>query len=137
MTVPMLLGACILLSLATLAAMFVVLVRLRGVAQTDFDAKLTTAGDRLERVLREEAGRGREEANAGGKALREEVASQILGLQDSVLKRMGEMQAFQKSQLDVFSEKLNEGADSGSIRPPIPLQTGPPVPEPTGPGIPL
>lgn len=109
MTVPMLLGACILLSLATLAAMFVVLARLRGVAQTDFDAKLTTAGDRLERVLREEAGRGREEANVGGKALREEVANQILGLQNSVLKRMVEMQEFQKSQLDFFSGNLREG----------------------------
>ena len=28
-------------------------------------------------------------------------------------------------------------ADSGGIRPPIPLQDGPPVPEQTGPGIPL
>jgi len=28
-------------------------------------------------------------------------------------------------------------ADSGAIRPPIPLQTGPPVPDQTGPGIPL
>jgi type I restriction enzyme S subunit len=28
-------------------------------------------------------------------------------------------------------------ADSGGIRPPIPLQSGPPVPEQTGPGIPL
>ena len=109
MTVPMLLGACILLSLATLATMFVVLIRLRGVPQTDFDAKLTTAGDRLERVLREEAGRGREEANVGGKALREEVANQILGFQNSVLKRMVEMQEFQKSQLDFFSGNLREG----------------------------
>jgi len=28
-------------------------------------------------------------------------------------------------------------ADSGGIRPPIPLQSGPPVPERSGPGIPL
>jgi hypothetical protein len=96
MTIQILLGVCVVLSLATLLAIFFVLARMRGFAQpTDFDAKLnalSAAGERLERVLREEASRGREEASAGGKALREEVSKQILGLQDSVLKRMGEMQ---------------------------------------------
>ena len=37
-----------------------------------------------------------------------------------------------------WKKRLAElGADSGAIRPPIPLQNGPPVPEETGPGIPL
>ncbi len=83
MAVSTLLVAGIVLSLANLGVIFLVLARLGRISQqADFDdAKLTAAVDRLERVLREEGKRGRDEASSVGKALREEVFSQILGLQ--------------------------------------------------------
>ena len=39
------------------------------------------------------------------------------------------------SQITVAQKWDAISADSGAIRPPIPLKTGPPVPEQTGPGI--
>jgi len=96
-----------------LLAIFWILARLRTVVcKEDLNAGLSglaAADERLERILREETTRSREENAAAAKALREELSHQLHGFQDSVLKTMAEMQTLQKSQLQSFSERLEEG----------------------------
>ncbi len=111
----LLLGLYILLSLATLTITLLILARSRGNRQTtDLEARLavlTGSGERLERTLRDEAGRSREEASAGGKALREEVAGQILTLGESLtgnIRRLGEIQKEKLEAVAAQIEKLME-----------------------------
>ena len=102
-------------AVAAIAALFValwILARLESSALAGLAAKLGDLKEndtRLERAMREEAGRGREEIGAAGKSLREELANQLRGFQDSVLKTMAEMQSLQKTQLELFAGQLNEG----------------------------
>lgn len=58
-------------------------------------------------LLREEIARNREEMNAMGKGLREEVGGSIKGLQELLVTGLGQISAGQKSQLDSFANQLN------------------------------
>ena len=111
-------AAAALLGLLSLFILLIVLVLLRRqrrqwlATQGELEHRLTllaAADERLERVLREEGARGRDEANAAGKALREEVGGLLRGFQDSVLRTMAEMQTLQKAQLQLFAERLDDG----------------------------
>ena len=113
-----LVAAAVLLGLLSLILLLIVLVLLRRqrrqwlATQGELESRLSqlaVADERLERVLREEGARGRDEANASGKALREEVGGLLRGFQDSVLRTMAEMQTLQKAQLQLFSERLDDG----------------------------
>lgn len=111
-------AAAVLLGLLCLLLLLIVLVlflrqrrqwlALRGELESRL-SQLAVADERLERVLREEGVRGRDEANAAGKALREEVGGLLRGFQDSVLRTMAEMQTLQKAQLQLFAERLDDG----------------------------
>ena len=110
MTVQILLEACAALSVAILVLLLFVVVRLRGNAQAkDVDAKLTTlgaAGERLERVLREEASRSREEAGMGGKALREEVNTTFSLLGQTLTATIATSSQAQKERLDQVAREI-------------------------------
>lgn len=62
--------------------------------------------DRLERALREELARGRQEAAHGDRQAREELRYGLAQLTDSLLRRMTEVAGLQKDQLDSFSRQL-------------------------------
>lgn len=110
MTVQILLEISIALGIVILIVLVFVLIRLRGVAQAkDFSVKLSTlgaAGERLERVLREEAGRSREEAIIGGKALREEVANTFRQLGASLTAHIATSSQGQKERLEQVAKEI-------------------------------
>ncbi|HEY3322240.1 MAG TPA: DNA recombination protein RmuC [Planctomycetota bacterium] len=100
--------ACVLL-LAVLVLQILIL-RNQGVdlspLQTRLDG-LASAQERMERSLREEVARNREEQTAGAKGLREEVGANLKGVGDTLTKNLGEISNAQKNQLDTFGLQLN------------------------------
>ncbi|MGE5605411.1 MAG: DNA recombination protein RmuC [Bacteroidota bacterium] len=64
--------------------------------------------ERLERLLREETSRSREETGNQAKLSREEMGNSFKMLSDSVLSRMTEIANLQKNQLEVFSGQLTQ-----------------------------
>src|SRR6266568_5500167 len=62
--------------------------------------------ERSERALRDELGRVREEMGQQGREGREELANSLRRFGESLLKRMTDIAAFQKSQLDTLAEQL-------------------------------
>lgn len=83
------------------------------------------ARERLERLLREETGRSRqeaaaqaqgarEEARADAFALRGEVSDGLRDFRDSLIKTMGEIAILQKAQLDIFATRLDRLSESNT-----------------------
>lgn len=68
--------------------------------------------ERLERVFREEMLRGREEARKGEQQARFELNQQVQSMKNDVLRRMSEIAAFQKSQLDTYSDTMEKSLKS-------------------------
>lgn len=68
--------------------------------------------ERLERAFREEMLRGREEARKGELQARFELNQQVQLMKNDVLKRMSEIAAFQKNQLDIYSETMEKSLKS-------------------------
>ena len=68
----------------------------------------------LERTLRGEFSRGRQEDATGSKLLREEVIGNFGSLADGVRKAMADLAAGQKLQLDGFAERLTESRSEAS-----------------------
>lgn len=66
------------------------------------------AGDRIERTIREEQSRTREESLNQSRFLREEVGSNIKGINDTLVRTMTEISHLQKDQLDTFSGQLDQ-----------------------------
>jgi DNA recombination protein RmuC len=64
--------------------------------------------DRLERALREELARNRQEAAHGDRQAREELRAGLGQLTDSLLNRMAEISRLQRGQLDSFSKQLTD-----------------------------
>src|SRR4051812_25655483 len=62
--------------------------------------------ERVERSIREELGRGRDEAGTLGKALREEVQGSLNAFGSSVREQVAEMSLVQKHQLELFAGQL-------------------------------
>lgn len=62
--------------------------------------------ERIERVMREEIAKNRDEMNTTVRYTREEIASSIGSLSDSLSARVVEIAGLQKAQLDVFSNQL-------------------------------
>src|ERR1035441_6302113 len=63
--------------------------------------------ERVERSIREELGRGRDEAGTLGKALREEVQGSLNAFGSSVREQVAEMSLVQKHQLELFAGQLS------------------------------
>jgi DNA recombination protein RmuC len=62
--------------------------------------------EKTERMVREEMAGSRTEAALHARQLREEMATAVQGMNDSILKRMSEVAALQKDQFGIFSANL-------------------------------
>jgi len=111
----------LIVPLASLILLALVLVRLSRVASGSasldvrFDA-LERQLERLERMLRDELSRNREEGQASARQAREEGALLVGSLGDSLLKRMSEIAVLQKNQLDIFAGQLKTMTESNEGR---------------------
>ena len=72
--------------------------------------------ERTERTLREELARGREEALSAGRQGREEGLAAMQTLGDGLLKRMSELAALQKGQLELFADQLKHLTETNDSR---------------------
>ena len=81
-----------------------IIFRLARSNQRGFEASIV----RLERGLRDEFARGRQESAAGSKLLREEVIDNFGSLAANVRNAMSDLASGQQLQLDGFSNRLNE-----------------------------
>lgn len=68
--------------------------------------------EKLERVLREESLRSREESRKGEQQARLELNFQVQGMRDDMLKRMSEIANLQKNQLDTYSVTMEKSLKS-------------------------
>ena len=69
-------------------------------------ADLNEGIEKLERVLREEFGRNREEAGIGGRQLREEITASVRTSGDTIAARTAEIATLQNTQLETFGNQL-------------------------------
>jgi DNA recombination protein RmuC len=100
----------LIVSLVSLILPALVLVRLaRMASSTSFDVRIDALErqlERMERMLRDELARNRDEALVSARQAREEGTSLVGVLGDSLLKRMSEIAGLQKNQLDIFAGQL-------------------------------
>ena len=100
----------LIVTLSSLILLALVLARLSRVASsTSFDVRIDALErhlERMERMLRDELARNREEAQESARRAREEGTSLIGALGDSLLIRMSEIAGLQKNQLDIFAGQL-------------------------------
>lgn len=104
----LLLPALIVLSLLLTIFLLIKIMRL-GSSRSQLEPRIDTLESLLERVdrtVREELSRGREEAQLLGRQGREENSAAVQSLGDGLLKRMSELAGLQKSQLDIFADQL-------------------------------
>ncbi len=97
------------LYIVTIGMILVVLNKLSALKKQDMTAQLVVLQnnmDRLERGLKEELGRNREELGFNSKALREEVSRSLVQFNESVLNRMNENIRTQISQMESFAQQL-------------------------------
>ncbi len=111
----------VLLLLACLGMLCLLLFRGRRGASENGDIQQKIDGmekmlERHERMFREESARGREEAHAGSRLLREEMSGGITLLGDSLSKRMSDIAGLQKNQLELFAAQLKELTSSNEER---------------------
>jgi DNA recombination protein RmuC len=96
--------------LASLILLALVLARLSRIASSaSLDVRIDALErqlERMERMLRDELARNREEAQESARRAREEGTSLVGALGDSLLKRMSELAGLQKNQLDIFAGLL-------------------------------
>jgi DNA recombination protein RmuC len=69
---------------------------------------LSENNDRLEKLLKDEFGRNREESSRSAKEQREEIGNSIKLFGDQLSDRMTEISKMQKSQLDIFANQLQK-----------------------------
>ncbi len=100
----------LIVPLASLILLAMVLARLSRIASSaSLDVRIDALErqlERLERMLRDELARNREEAQESARRAREESTSLVGALGDSLLKRMSEIAGLQKNQLDIFAGQL-------------------------------
>ncbi|KAA0895026.1 DNA recombination protein RmuC [Oryzomonas rubra] len=100
----------LIVSLLSLILLALVLARLSRIASNaSFDVRIDALErqlERMERMLRDELARNREEAQLSARQGREEGTSLVGALGDSLLKRMSEIAGLQKNQLDIFAGQL-------------------------------
>src|SRR5229473_5896512 len=110
-----LLIATILLLLVVIA-LLIVLLRQRSASDLSplrhrFDS-LEKSHDRIERSLRNDIAKNREEASSNARQAREEVSNTLRAFGDSLQTRMTNIAGLQKNQLDVFSQQLTRLTES-------------------------
>ena len=111
--------ASFLLLIATLICL---LILLRKASRPGFEAlsgrldAFERSQEGIERVVREEAAKSREEMNNAARDQRLELAQIVKNFGDSVGQRMMELGNSQKTQLEIFSDQLNSFAKSSGER---------------------
>jgi len=72
--------------------------------------------ERLERTLKEEISRNREEAGNSSRSLREEMMNSLKGFNDSLLNQMQKISSLQNEQFGTFTQQLNTLTQSNEQR---------------------
>ena len=101
------LGVICLITLILAAVLF---YRLRGNSNNDIHQAVVSIKEnqeRVERVVKEEISRSREEFNINTRQIREEMRGLSKSFEDSVLLRMKENETSQKNQMDTFLKQLS------------------------------
>ena len=110
----------LIVPLASLILLALVLARLSRIASSaSLDVRIDALErqlERMERMLRDELARNREEAQVSARQAREEGTSLVGTLGDSLLKRMSEIAGLQKNQLDIFAGQLKTMTESNEGR---------------------
>jgi DNA recombination protein RmuC len=96
--------------LAGILAFLIVLAKRRPLADPSpllphFES-MRQAQERVERAVREEIAKNREEASSHARSLREEVGATLKGTNDTLVKTLGEVSAAQHKRLEGFSSQL-------------------------------
>jgi len=102
-------GALVVLSLAALGLLIILIRRRPGQLVAELRgsyASLDSHIDHVERLLREESARSRQESAFGDRQARDELRAGIAQLTESLLNRMAEIARLQRDQLDSFSRQL-------------------------------
>ena len=86
-----------------------------AVLKSSFDA-LQIGQERIERAVRDEIAQNRTESGDTARKLREEIAINLKGFNDSVLKQMADIASIQKQQLESFSLALQGMSESSGKR---------------------
>jgi len=86
-----------------------------AVLKSSFDA-LQIGQERIERAVRDEIAQNRTESGDTARKLREEIAINLKGFNDSVLKQMADIASIQKQQLESFSHALQGMSESSGKR---------------------
>jgi DNA recombination protein RmuC len=106
---PLLIIAAVLGLISCILLVLLVIRMTRNAPDSRLEAGLTMlkeSTDRFERILREEFSRTREEALTSARQGREEAATSLRSLSDSIAGRMVEIAQLQKNQLDTFSTQI-------------------------------
>ena len=105
------LAAGVVLLLVVIALQLVAIFRGGGKRLEQMEHRLDSldkSQERAERTIRDELGRGRQEAAEGGRLLREEVATSLKAVGDSSLRAVGELGGQQKGQLETLRGVVDE-----------------------------
>jgi len=97
------------LLLAVILLIFLVVRSLSNASTVRLQLQLDTlkdSADRLDRTLREEIGRNREEANTNARGVREELSSSLSSFAETLRSQISEISGIQKNQLELFSAQL-------------------------------
>ncbi len=98
-----------LILVAVAVALLLLLLTRSGRPAAPLEARLDTLArgqELLERTLREELARNREESSAGSRQGREELSTSFKEFGEALQKRSIEIAQFQKAQLDTFADQL-------------------------------
>ncbi len=104
-----LLAAAVVLGVAAVVLLAILLARRGDPGIAALGPRLETLeklADRLERVLRDELSRAREEQSGGAKGLREEVGASLAGLRDGQVTTMSEFSRMQGERFQSFAQDL-------------------------------
>jgi len=104
------LGILSIICVITLILVAILFFRLRSNENADIFQVVASIKDnqeRIERVVKEEISRSREEFNTNTKQIREEMRGLSKSFEDSVLLRMRENENSQKNQMDTFLKQLS------------------------------
>jgi DNA recombination protein RmuC len=107
---------CTILLLVIVGLVTALLVRGREDGTGPVLRELARVEARIDRTLRGEMGRGRDEASGNARRVREEVTNAVVGLGDSVVNSITQLGVQQKGQLDTFTEQLVTLTDANEKR---------------------
>jgi len=97
----------VVLNIVVLFLIFQILKKQNTPPETETQfALLKENEERIERAVKDEISRNREETGANARQMREEVNHLVKSLTDSLLLRVNETGVSQKNQLDIFSKQL-------------------------------